>query len=142
MWTFTIPRSVPSANDRLVNGRDRVSRAMYTAARNAWARDLYAMSWIHGVTKPTGRRLVTIERLWGPRCREWDYDGLVGGCKPVVDAMQPMRTYTRKGKTRNVPGAGLILDDSPKHVTVTYLQQRAPDGVPGTRITISEDVTS
>jgi Holliday junction resolvase RusA-like endonuclease len=41
--------------------------------------------------------------------RQLDYDNLVGGCKPLVDALVR---------------AGLIVDDSPDHVAVEYCQEK------------------
>jgi hypothetical protein len=46
---------------------------------------------------------------YGPR--ELDFDNLVGGCKPLVDALFR---------------AGLIWDDSPRYVHIEYEQQRTP----------------
>jgi hypothetical protein len=137
MWTFTIPRSVPSANAHIVNGNHHATASKYRSFRNVWARDLATLKMVHRIPPATGKRLVTIERLWGAGQRAYDYDNLVTGCKALVDAMKPPKKY----HARVVPGASLIVDDSPAHVTVTYLQQRAEDGIPSTRITISEDVT-
>jgi hypothetical protein len=137
-WSFTIPRAVPSANDRLCNGRDRVSRAMYARARDSWANDLAVMMRVHGIPAATAPRRVTITRLWGKRQRLWDDDNLSGGAKLVRDAMRASHAYKRKGATRWVVGAGLIVDDSARWVTVDYVQVRAPDGVAATRIDVSD----
>ena len=138
-WTIRIPRAVPSANARYCNGRDRVSRALYRKLRNAWAADLIA-AWrnasARGETLPlcgpgraVKRRLV-LTRVMGKGQREYDFGNLVGGCKAIVDAMlpsKPPREVLEKGKRvlkAGVPGAGLIYDDSPAWVDVTYRQER------------------
>lgn len=51
-------------------------------------------------------RQVTIERHGA---RLLDYDNLVGGCKPLIDALCR---------------SGLLWDDSPRHCQVTYTQTK------------------
>lgn len=137
-WILLIPRAIPSANAHVINGNHKATASKYRAFRNVWARDLATLKMAHRIPTATGKRMVTVERLWGAGQRAYDYDNLVAGAKPLVDAMKPSKVY----RARVVSGAALIIDDSPAHVTVTYTQERAPDGVPATRITISEDVTS
>jgi hypothetical protein len=135
-WTIRIPRAVPSANDRHCNGRDRVSRALYRKLRNAWAADLIAAARIAGIPAPKGKRSIAITRVMGKGQRAYDFDDLVGGVKPILDAMKPARpgavmppyrSGPKAGERRvvkPVPGAGLIYDDSPAWVDVTYRQER------------------
>jgi len=66
-----------------------------------------------------GKMIVTIHVY---RRKDLDYDNLVGGCKPVLDALVNVR-YLR--------------DDSPQHITVTYLQ--ASPFKPRTVITIEPE---
>lgn len=142
-WTLHINRPVPSANDRHVNGRDRVSRAMYRKLRDAWARDLTALAKQAGVTPPWSKRRIVLTRIMGPRQREYDHGNLVGGAKPIIDAMLgPKAPSVRvvngvKKVTAGRPGAWLISDDSNRWVTVEYRQERGLQ--PGCRIEI-EDV--
>jgi hypothetical protein len=146
-WTLHIPRPVPSANARHVNGRDRVSRALYRKLRNAWARDLIA-AWrnlsaygetipLCGTLRQVQRRLV-LTRIMGPRQREYDTGNIEGGWKPILDAMKPatpggvvtVQSGPNKGKRRivqPVSGAGLIYDDAPRWVEVTYRQERGAE---------------
>lgn len=156
MWIIDIPRPVPSANSRYVNGRDPVSRALYRKLRNAWAVDLRITALQAGMSRAfvtaTHRpaRRIVLTRIMGPRQRAYDYDGLVGGCKPIIDAMKPdqparfgtIKTGPNKGKekfTRPVFGAALIVDDSPAWVVVEYRQEKGP--TTGCRIQL-EDVES
>jgi hypothetical protein len=53
-------------------------------------------------------RRVIIERRG---VRALDYDNLVGGCKPLVDALCR---------------AGLLWDDAPKHCQIQYTQTKVP----------------
>lgn len=150
-WTLVIPRALPSANERHVNGRDPVARAMYRRLRNAWVSDLMAHSGtlfqVEAVPLATGRRRVVLTRVMGKGQRPYDIDSLPGGCKLVLDAMKPAKAARqtvwksgpRKGRIRlvaPVPGAGLIVDDSPRWVEVEYRQARGERAE--TRITIEE----
>jgi Holliday junction resolvase RusA-like endonuclease len=55
------------------------------------------------------RRRVTITRRFAGRCQELDRDNLVGGAKPLVDALAL---------------AGLVLDDDKAHIELHVLQER------------------
>jgi hypothetical protein len=154
-WTIDIPREVPSKNAHHVNGGTAVQMAIYRKLRNEWAKDIRTAclaQWSNPAAfmdigyEP--RRKVTFTRIMGPRQREYDYDGLVGGFALILDALKPARepyvttwkSGPRKGKMRvvkGVPGAGLIVDDSPKWVELEYRQEWGVAS--GTRITL-EDV--
>ena len=134
-WRILIPRSIPSANAHIVNGNHAATAYRYRAFRNVWAADLRTCKQSLRIPDATGKRLVTITRMMGKGQREYDYDNLVAGAKAVVDAMKP--PANRRG--RQVNGASLIVNDDPKHVLVTYTQERSALGEPGTLITI-EDV--
>ena len=133
-WTFTIPRAIPSANAHIVNGNHRATAGKYRRFRNVWAQDFRTAALSLRIPAATAKRHVTITRLIGKGQREYDYDNLVAGSKAVVDAMKP--PVRRRGVP--VMGASLIVDDGPAHVLVTYLQERAVDGVAATRIVIEE----
>jgi hypothetical protein len=134
-WRFLVPRSIPSANAHIVNGNHAGTAHKYRTFRNVWANDLRVCKQSLGIPNATGKRLITITRLMGKGQREYDYDNLVAGSKPVLDAMKP--SASRRG--RQMLGAFLIVDDGPNDVQVTYLQERAANGQPGTLITV-EDV--
>lgn len=137
-WVLNIALRVPSANDRHCNGRDRVSRALYRKLRDRWARELRIEASIVNAQRAGSRkRRIVLTRIMAPRQRPYDFDDLVGGCKPILDAMKPERpprvatikSGPHKGKPRVFPGvtgAGLIVDDSPKWVVVEYRQERGP----------------
>lgn len=133
-WTFTVPRSIPSANAHMVNGNARASAARYRAFRDRWTADLSSLRVANRIPPAVRHRTVTVTRLMGKGQREFDYDNLVAGAKAVIDAMKP--AHMRRGCL--VAGASLLVDDSPRWVTVTYLQERAADGRAATRITIED----
>jgi hypothetical protein len=98
-------------------------------------------------------RRIEIVRLMGktPKGawqRPFDDDGLRAGCAAQLrDACQRDR-MTKQGKRGggvrmvHVPGAGLVWDDSAKHAVFIYSQERAPDGKPGVRVTITDEPRS
>lgn len=141
-WTLTVPLPLLSANDRIVNGRDKVSRAIYANRRDAWAQILTTLARYHGIPAATGKRRVTFIRLMGKGQRAFDDDDLIGGCKLVRDAMRRPKPWTKRvGKARVsmlTAGASLIVDDSARWLEATYVQERAADGVTATRIVIEE----
>jgi hypothetical protein len=142
-WYLTFEEQLPSANDRLVNGRDRKSRAIYARKRDDWAALLTLAAKMAGIPAATGKRRVTFVRIMGKRQRAFDDDDLSGGCKLVRDAMKRPHKWTKKIGKVSVPmltaGASLIVDDGAKWIDAVYMQERAADGKPGTRIEI-EDV--
>lgn len=102
MITIEIPLPTPSLNKlqrmhfharkRLRDSYERIFRARTTSLTRAL---------------PSQFRRVKIVR-YGPR--QLDHDNLVGGCKPVLDALKR---------------AGLIWDDSPAFLAVDYRQLKA-----------------
>ncbi len=66
-------------------------------------------AWLRLISPAAGPRYVRIVRRHRRACDELDFDNLVGGCKPLVDALVKVR---------------LIEDDRPGLVTVTYEQAR------------------
>lgn len=145
MWSLLVPVKLPSANDRLCNGRDATSRAIYKRTRDGWAAAIRGVALVAGV--PLFRdddgearfRHVTLVRLWGKGCRAFEEDDFVGGAKGFRDACQRARvTPGRRGVPRLVPGAGLVWDDSPRWSRWSYGQERSPDGQPGVLVVVSE----
>lgn len=64
--------------------------------------------YLKAVPKATGFRRAHLIRAWGPRCRAFDYGNLVGGGKPLIDAMVSL---------------GFLLDDRPDLFQASYHQQ-------------------
>lgn len=79
----------------------------------------------HGkhIPKATAKRRVLITRQWGKGKRAYDYGNMVGGCKPLLDAM-----------TRT----NLIVDDRPSMLAEYYFQEKAPSGIPSLSIVIED----
>lgn len=61
----------------------------------------------------TGLRRVWFSRVYGRRCRQYDYANLVGGGKCVVDSLV---------------SAGWLLDDTEAAMIAYYDQHKAPEG--------------
>ncbi len=156
-WTFTLLFNLPSANRHggaATNARHAANAAMYRRQRGFFASLLKAEAHRLGIPMAKGGdkpvnlrepfravpfRSVTITRLWGKGCRAWDDDNMVAACKGLRDAMQRERFQVAKGKPiRLIPGAGLVWDDSAKWSAWHYAQEKAPDGKPGVRVTVSE----
>lgn len=106
-WTFDIARDVKGMNLRVHNVGG--SRWKYAAQRNEWQRDRVASRLVHGIPITSGKRRVTLTRLYSGRQREIDRDNLVGGLKNCVDAMVL---------------AALLVGDGPKEAEIHYAQRR------------------
>lgn len=138
-WSFTAPIALASTNAIIRATRagmdPRRAGGMYRSARNKLAFTVRMAARAVPVPQATRRRHVTITRLIGKGQRQWDDDAMALACKALRDAMQ--LDGMRGG--RYVPGAGLIVDDSPTWATFAYAQERAADGQPGVRIEITEE---
>lgn len=128
-WVLHIPIAVASQNGR--DGRSggankggnrwayKHAREQYTAAlRVAMRREIGP-----GGQLPRTPKRVVITRYWAKRQRAFDHANLVGGAKPLVDAMVRV---------------GLLVDDSPEWFEGYYRQARDPDGRGWTVIVIEE----
>jgi len=115
-WEFRIGRDLHTTNRHVVNGRHGWA---YRRARAGWHSDMYASRLIHAVAVATGKRRVTITRLYSGRQREMDLGNI--DVKACVDAMKL---------------AGLIVDDRPAVYEGHVKQERGADR--GTRIVIEE----
>jgi hypothetical protein len=105
-WEFTVGAPVPSLNDHKQNdGRGWAYRKM----RDQWVAMMRFCVGRHQITRPMDKRRVLLTRLYSSPQREWDPDNLVGGCKPVIDAMVK---------------AGILLGDSRKHAEISYRQEK------------------
>lgn len=116
MIVLTIPEATPSLNSML-----RMHWARKSRMRERWG-------WLvrearleaRARPRPTAYAAVTIERF-GPK--SLDHDNLVGGCKPILDALVK---------------EGFLIDDAPTCLRVTYRQEI---GEPCTRITIDSQLS-
>jgi hypothetical protein len=145
-WTLTIPRALPSQN-RAPHNTSPMASHQYRRAREAWARDIRLLAFDARVPLVGGhyepRRRVTITRLWGKGQRALDLPNAWGGAKLVIDVLCPPKVFRRRKRKGGPvmehlrPGCSLIVDDSPTWADITVNQERAPDGKPATRITIS-----
>jgi hypothetical protein len=106
-WTFVIARPVVSLNRGSTN--KGANRWEYASERSAWAWHLRAHRLDQRIPLATELRRLTLTRLIGPRCRAFDRDNLIGGLKPVVDAM-----------VREL----LLTGDAEQHAEVHYLQEK------------------
>lgn len=104
--------------------RQQGTRAMAWAIRVAHDGALPAV--------PFERAHVRIERRQ-PGNTLPDHDGLVGGCKGLIDCLLPFHEKRRKF------GLGFVLDDSPKHMRLDIAAARVPRAAIGMHITITSE---
>lgn len=83
---------------------------------------------VESVPTAEDKRRVMITRQYGKGKsgrwkRDYDYGNLVGGCKPLLDAMTEL---------------GFIVDDRPSMLSDYYFQERSPTGVDNIVIIIEE----
>lgn len=115
-YTFSITRRIEGLNARLVNSGQ--IRFEYAKTRNAWALELEAAKRMYEIPVATGpRRLILIRYVAAPppskralgrdTAKLFDHANLVGGCKPIVDALVL---------------AKLLVDDDPKSLREHYKQ--------------------
>jgi Holliday junction resolvase RusA-like endonuclease len=118
-WTIGVDRDPPSLNARIVNAG--WSRFRYARERDAWCWEFRAARLMLNITPATGRRRVTMTRIYAGRQKERDRDNLAGGMKVVVDAMVSER---------------LLVNDDPRNAEIHYQQEHG--GPPGLRVLIEE----
>jgi hypothetical protein len=81
-----------------------------------WARTRWRARFEQAIQPPTyrqrahGKRYISITRFIGYRQREYDYGNLVGGCRPLVDALVRLRW---------------LVDDRPACLLAEYMQRKA-----------------
>lgn len=100
----TIP-AVP----KLINRQSRASYHAEAMQRRQW-RELVCLSVGH--RKPTvplkkARVIIEVHRAG----KEPDPDNLVASCKPILDGLQPQKSYRRNGKLVVSRGCGVLADD-------------------------------
>lgn len=127
-WEFHVPRTVPSLNE--IKGKNKKTlRWKYRSFRDSFQKDiailLYNMSAnsydANKNGRPTKRRVI-MTRLMGKGEKTYDQDNLIGGCKPILDAL-----------TRN----DIIVDDSKRWLVIHYKQERDRNN-PGLHIRVEE----
>lgn len=115
-WEMHVPRDLPSLNERIHNSAKGWG---YRASRDAWLRDFITLRILKAITPPTGRRRVTLVRVYSGRQKEMDRANL--DSKACVDAMVR---------------AGLLLDDDAEGLELHVKQERGCER--GTRVLIEE----
>jgi len=120
-WDFTIPRDLPSLNQRIHNG---AKGWIYRSVRDAWTTDLRTLLmaqgvWALGKVAPVNKRRVTFTRLYTGRMKEMDVGNI--DVKSCTDALKL---------------AGLIFDDAPRYYEGHVKQERGSER--GTRILVEE----
>jgi len=126
--TFSIKCPVNTANKRL---HWAVKHNLFREVRHSvWA----ALAAIKAL--PTSReklilakepvkKMVSFVRYWGGRSREMDHDGFACATKPVLDALK-----------LGDKGEGLIYDDAPSWVAVTWEQIKCKEKAGTLEVTI------
>lgn len=136
-WTLDVPVPMIGHNKGIGNKGTRWQRVQYAKHRDSIITALCALrprdAW--PAQKP---RHVTITRLMGKRQRAYDEDNLRAACKAYLDAMKPPRAghYSNSILVPARQGAFLLVDDSPRWLTLSVAQERAKES--GVRITIKE----
>lgn len=109
-WVFALSLVPPSQNVVSGNKGNRGARAKYKKYRDDY--QLLLQAWMNELKIPdaTGRRRVSISRRYAGRSQRRDRGNLIGGCKPLLDAMTLV---------------GLIVDDKEEFLQDHYYQIRA-----------------
>ncbi len=102
-------------------GSNTRGRSKYRGIRNKYVTLLTKAGTV--LPEATTKRRVHITREYGQRKRAYDYGNLVGGCKPLLDAMSRV---------------GLIVDDRPSMLADYYFQKKSSDGTDHITILIEE----
>jgi hypothetical protein len=108
-WSFVLEHAVLSLNARVANVGS--ARWRYASERDAWRWLVRAAKAKHRIAPAVGRRRLTLTRIYARGQRALDHDNLVGGMKPVVDA---------------IVHEELLVDDKPAWLELHH------DQVPGT----------
>lgn len=119
-WTFETDRQVESLNARNVNVHGWRG-GVYKRDRDAWQWVIKVERINQRIPTATGRRRVTLTRLYSGRQHEFDRDNFSGGAKIVMDA---------------IVREGLLVDDKNEWAEVIYVQERGT--VSGLRVLLEE----
>ncbi len=118
-----------AAPTKTLNELRRMHFRAYAKHRIAIAFEVLARTVKQRPDAPFARARIVVERHGE---RDVDFDGLVGGLKPLLDVIQPFHVHTRPN------GIGIIANDSPSCLTVEVRPVRCARGAGKTIVTISE----
>jgi hypothetical protein len=122
-WTAEIAYSLPSQNDL---GGNHQNGYTYRRYRNELARLL--KDQLNAIPRAERFRVGIITRVYGlsakgKQKRAYDWENLVGGCKPLIDTL---RDYA------------VIVDDNPGNWRGYYEQVKSPDGIDRVKVQLLE----
>jgi hypothetical protein len=106
-WEFCVPIQPPSQNDIAMNHGN--SRFRYSRIRTDFETYVRAQVMLLKIPRATARRRVTFTRLYTGRGQRRDRGNLIGGMKPVLDALVRQ---------------GLLVDDREEYCEDYYRQER------------------
>lgn len=113
-WRISLPLEPPSQNEISSANRGSVTqRRAYRRFRDGYALLLNAWKHRDQIPAPQGKRRVIFERVYSGRGKPRDKGNLIGGMKPLLDALVI---------------AGLLVDDDEAHVEDHYRQRRCASG--------------
>lgn len=107
-WKLTYNGKVPSQNQLKGNTRYAYNYRRWRASFQKQLETQFAE-----IPKAEIARTGIITRYIGAKCRVYDLENFIGGCKPLIDVLK-----------RN----GVIVDDAPKWWRGHYHQNKSPDG--------------
>ena len=107
---FALSLMPPSQNIVSGNKGGRAAKAKYRKSRDDYC--ILLRAWMNELKIPdaTSRRRVSITRRYSGRAKRMDRGNMIGGCKPLLDAMTRM---------------GLIVDDREEFLQDHYYQIRS-----------------
>lgn len=118
-WAFIVPLEPPSQN--VVAGNKGGGRHKYKEIRDNYRMLFRNKMNTIGIPRATDKRRVLVTRLYSGRGKKRDFGNLVGGCKPLLDALTL---------------EGLIIDDKDSCLEDHYYQERREES--GVRIVLEE----
>ena len=114
--TFTIQKATPSQNET-----DRMHWAKRRLVAKEWALLIQEQIALLGITRATGKRCLTVDRIGK---KALDEGNLAGGLKGIIDELVKF---------------GLLIDDDPKHMKLQVSQDApAPGQKPHTIFTLGD----
>ena len=119
-WEMVLELEPPSQNK--VASNKGAGRHQYREIRNRYELMFKLQRNRLKIPRAKGRRRVFIKRLYSGRGQERDHGNIIGGCKPLLDAMTL---------------AGLLVDDKREFVEDHYSQEKVKD-LSGVYIRIEE----
>jgi Holliday junction resolvase RusA-like endonuclease len=108
---FLVTRTTVAEQSRQEH-RQRSTQLLFFSAKNE-----------HGITNATSKRRVILTRIYANAVYRRDQDNLVGGMKPVIDAMRRQK---------------LLVDDTPDDIEAYYRQEYMKGETPGVQIELFE----